>query len=166
MDGILLLHLKCLLLPSTNPKLLLNLAQNDYQLFLEMFKYKPRITSNMVNSFGRSFELVKESFRLLLLDKELLLFPLLSGFFAVLILFTFVFPLFFVGTLFSRSTAGLGVLLSRFFFFFFSPWPGGLFFSFFFFFFFLHFFLLSFFLKKCVKKKKKKKKGKKPQPRS
>ena len=70
----------------------------------------------MVNSFGRSFELVKESFRLLLLDKELLLFPLLSGFFAVLILFTFIFPLFFVGALFSRSTAGLTFYLWLFVF--------------------------------------------------
>ena len=61
----------------------------------------------MANSFSRSFQLVKESFRLLLLDKELLLFPLLSGLFVILILVTFVFPLFFVGMIFSRSTAGI-----------------------------------------------------------
>ncbi len=81
-----------------------------------MFKYKPKITSNMVNSFSRSFELVKESFRLLLLDKELLLFPLLSGFFAVLILFTFVFPLFFAGALLLPRAGGMTFYLWLFIF--------------------------------------------------
>jgi hypothetical protein len=70
----------------------------------------------MANSFSRSFELAKESFRLLLLDKELLLFPLLSGLSVILILVTFVFPLFFVGAVFSRSIAGLAFYLWLFLF--------------------------------------------------
>ena len=70
----------------------------------------------MANSFSRSFQLAKESFRLLLLDKELLLFPLLSGFFVILILITFIFPLFFAGALLPRSAFGLAYYLWLFMF--------------------------------------------------
>ncbi|HLC60646.1 MAG TPA: DUF6159 family protein [Candidatus Nanoarchaeia archaeon] len=70
----------------------------------------------MANIFSRSFQLAKESFRLLLLDKELLLFPMASGFFIVLILVTFIFPLFLVGAVFSRSTSGVAFYLWLFLF--------------------------------------------------
>ncbi|MBI4452178.1 hypothetical protein HY637_01995 [Candidatus Woesearchaeota archaeon] len=58
----------------------------------------------MTNVFGRSFQLAKESFRILLLDKELLLLPIISGIFILMILFTFIFPLFFAGSLLSQAS--------------------------------------------------------------
>ncbi|MBI2545730.1 hypothetical protein HYV81_00975 [Candidatus Woesearchaeota archaeon] len=48
----------------------------------------------MFDRFRKSFLLVKESFRLLMLDKELLLFPLLSGLCLMLILLTYILPVF------------------------------------------------------------------------
>jgi len=52
----------------------------------------------MFERVKRSFQLIKESFRILLLDKELLLFPLISGIFLFLIFLTYILPL--IGTIF------------------------------------------------------------------
>src|SRR3989338_10684782 len=70
----------------------------------------------MTNIFTKSYQLVKESFRLLLLDKELLLFPIISGFFILLILFSFILPLFMVNAIFSPKTAGIAVYVWLFIF--------------------------------------------------
>ncbi|MFH0836397.1 MAG: DUF6159 family protein [Candidatus Micrarchaeota archaeon] len=51
----------------------------------------------MFESIGRSWSLFKKSFELLMLDKELLVFPILSGFFGLLLLIAFIFPLFIAG---------------------------------------------------------------------
>jgi len=92
------------------------MVQNNIIFSLEIFKYKTINKLSMANIFSRSFQLAKESFRLLLLDKELLLFPMASGFFIVLILVTFIFPLFLVGAVFSRSTSGVAFYLWLFLF--------------------------------------------------
>jgi hypothetical protein len=47
----------------------------------------------MVNMFSRSWEIMKLSFNVLKADKELLLFPLLSGFFSLLFMIAMVFPM-------------------------------------------------------------------------
>ncbi len=49
----------------------------------------------MFESIGRSFALVKTSWDILMDDKMLLAFPVLSGFFTLLVLITFILPLFF-----------------------------------------------------------------------
>ncbi len=52
----------------------------------------------MFERVKRSFQLIKESFRILMLDKELILFPLISGVFLILIFLTYILPL--IGSVF------------------------------------------------------------------
>jgi len=63
----------------------------------------------MGRKFRNSYELVKASGRVLLADRELLVFPLLSGAASVLVAATFFFPLFLVGGL-REAAASLGVV--------------------------------------------------------
>ena len=70
----------------------------------------------MFESVSRSFALIKESWKVLSLDKEILLFPVLSGVALLFILLSFVIPVLFLGY-FSGSGPGL---LGR------SPHPGSL----------------------------------------
>ena len=51
----------------------------------------------MFGSIGRSWELAKDSFRVLRADKELLIFPLLSGIVLLIVSLSFVFPFIAVG---------------------------------------------------------------------
>jgi len=51
----------------------------------------------MFESIPRSFTLIKESWRVISLDKEILLFPVLSGVALLLILLSFVLPVLFLG---------------------------------------------------------------------
>ncbi|HVP95097.1 MAG TPA: DUF6159 family protein [Methanoregulaceae archaeon] len=51
----------------------------------------------MFESFSRSFTLIKESWKVLSLDKEILLFPVLSGIALLIVLLSFVIPVFFFG---------------------------------------------------------------------
>jgi hypothetical protein len=53
----------------------------------------------MFESIGRSFALVKTSWDILMQDKKLLAFPILSGIISLLVLATFVLPLFLTGSL-------------------------------------------------------------------
>jgi hypothetical protein len=66
--------------------------------------------------FGRSWELLKACFAVLRDDKELMLFPLLSGFSALLVLATFALPLFFTQA-FSQGFGLFGMLVAFAFYF-------------------------------------------------
>jgi len=60
----------------------------------------------MFESIGRSFELVKASWRILSQDKKLLVFPVLSGIFTLIVVASFILPLFLSGALFSGAPTG------------------------------------------------------------
>jgi hypothetical protein len=60
----------------------------------------------MFESIGRSFELVRTSWNILMDDKKLLVFPVLSGIVTILVLLTFIFPLLVSGALMGMSHAG------------------------------------------------------------
>ena len=66
--------------------------------------------------FGRSWELLKACFAVLRDDKELMLFPVLSGFSALLVLATFALPLFFTHA-FSQGFGLFGLLVAFAFYF-------------------------------------------------
>jgi hypothetical protein len=53
----------------------------------------------MIGTFSRSIVLLKNTWQVLTMDKELLLFPVLSGLVTILIVLTFIFPLLFMGIL-------------------------------------------------------------------
>ncbi len=61
----------------------------------------------MFESIGRSIELVKTSFAILMDEKQLLVFPVLSGIVTILVVLTFILPLFVAGSIFGGSIAGL-----------------------------------------------------------
>jgi len=63
----------------------------------------------MFESVSRSFTLIKESWRVISLDKEILLFPVLSGVALLVILLSFVLPALFLSS--SRATFSGGLLL-------------------------------------------------------
>ena len=60
----------------------------------------------MFESIGRSFELVKTSWNILMDDKKLLVFPVLSGIVTIIVILTFILPLLVSGALMGMSTAG------------------------------------------------------------
>ena len=66
--------------------------------------------------FGRSWELLKACFAVLRDDKELMLFPVLSSFSALLVLATFALPLFFTQA-FSQGFGLFGMLVAFAFYF-------------------------------------------------
>ncbi len=66
--------------------------------------------------FGRSWDLLKACFAVLRDDKELMLFPILSGFSALLVLATFALPLFFTQA-FSHGFGLFGMLVAFAFYF-------------------------------------------------
>jgi hypothetical protein len=66
--------------------------------------------------FGRSWDLLKACFAVLRDDKELMLFPVLSGFSALLVLATFALPLFFTQA-FSHGFGLFGMLVAFAFYF-------------------------------------------------
>ncbi|WFN33754.1 DUF6159 family protein [Methanogenium sp. S4BF] len=59
-----------------------------------------------MSRFSRGFQLFKETFGILKKDRELLLFPVLSGVVALVVVATFVLPLFFSGVLSGVGTSG------------------------------------------------------------
>jgi len=59
----------------------------------------------MFERIGRSFELVKTSWNILMDDKKLLVFPVLSGIITILVILSFVLPLFVAGSF--LNTTGL-----------------------------------------------------------
>ena len=60
----------------------------------------------MFESIGRSFALVKTSWNILMQDKKLLAFPLLSGIISLIVFATFLIPLFFAGSLDTEAPSG------------------------------------------------------------
>ena len=60
----------------------------------------------MFESIGRSIELVKTSWNILMDDKKLLVFPILSGIVTILVVLTFILPLLFSGALMGKAHAG------------------------------------------------------------
>jgi hypothetical protein len=60
----------------------------------------------MFESIGRSFALVKTSWSILMQDKKLLAFPLLSGIISLIVFATFLIPLFFAGSLDTEAPGG------------------------------------------------------------
>jgi hypothetical protein len=69
----------------------------------------------MFESIGRSFALVKTSWDILMDDKKLLVFPLLSGIVTLLVILTFVFPLLVSGALESSNSLLSIVILFLFY---------------------------------------------------
>ncbi len=68
----------------------------------------------MFQRLSNSWELVKESFKVLQADKELMVFPLISSIGVVIVTLTFIFPLLFAGffdTVFSRGGEVAGFLV-------------------------------------------------------
>jgi len=64
----------------------------------------------MFESIGRSFALVKTSWNILMDDKKLLVFPLLSGIVSLIVILTFALPLLLTNSL--GSMTGLGPIMS------------------------------------------------------
>jgi hypothetical protein len=60
----------------------------------------------MFESIGRSFELVRTSWNILMDDKKLLVFPVLSGIVTILVILTFILPLLVTGAFMGISGAG------------------------------------------------------------
>jgi hypothetical protein len=60
----------------------------------------------MFESIGRSLELVKTSWSILMADKKLLVFPVLSGIVTIVVILTFVLPLIISGAFMSMSSLG------------------------------------------------------------
>jgi hypothetical protein len=60
----------------------------------------------MFESIGRSFALVKTSWNILMDDKKLLVFPVLSGIVSLIVLLTFALPLLFTDSFMSNSEVG------------------------------------------------------------
>jgi len=70
----------------------------------------------MIDRIIRSFELVKASWRILMEDKKLLAFPLISGIVTLLVIATFIPLIFFSNGLFSFSTNTAGGIVCLFIF--------------------------------------------------
>jgi hypothetical protein len=65
-----------------------------------------RTLKGMFESIGRSLELVKTSWSILMADKKLLVFPILSGIVTIAVILTFVLPLIVTGAFMSMSAMG------------------------------------------------------------
>ncbi len=52
----------------------------------------------MIEKFSRSFQLVKESFEVLKKDKEILLFPVISAIVTILLVISFIIPIFYINS--------------------------------------------------------------------
>ena len=63
-----------------------------YKTYLESFLYELYFSISMFQRFSHSFQLVKESFAVLKKDKEIMLFPILSGILSVLALISLFIP--------------------------------------------------------------------------
>jgi len=74
----------------------------------------------MAGTFGRSIDLLKDTWHVLMMDKELLLFPILSGIAILAILFSFIFPVLFLGFLGDKGAGPLILFLLLFLFYFIS----------------------------------------------
>ncbi len=60
----------------------------------------------MVNTFSRSYHLVKQSYAILKKDKEMMWFPIISGILTILLFLSFIIPLFVASSSFSSAYYG------------------------------------------------------------
>ena len=74
-------------------------------------------TNSIGTRFSRSWEITKQTFKVMKADKEILLFPVLSSIFSIMMLLIFIFPVFLTGAVAGSETGieGLGVYLVIFF---------------------------------------------------
>jgi hypothetical protein len=82
----------------------------------------------MAGTIGRSIGLLKDTWHVLMMDRELLLFPILSGIAILAILFTFIFPILFLGLL-GDTGAGPVLLFLLIFLFYFVSYAVAIFFN-------------------------------------
>jgi hypothetical protein len=68
----------------------------------------------MFESIGRSIELVKTSWNILMENKKLLVFPVLSGLVTLVVILTFALPLIFAEIIMGLTTAGSGLFIILF----------------------------------------------------
>jgi hypothetical protein len=83
----------------------------------------------MTGTIGRSIDLLKNTWQVLTLDKELLLFPVMSGLVTLLIVITFILPVLFLGILGTINGFGPVVWLLTLFFFYFISYAVVIFFN-------------------------------------
>ena len=83
----------------------------------------------MTGTIGRSIDLLKNTWQVLTLDKELLLFPVMSGLVTLLIVITFILPVLFLGILGTINGFGPVVWLLTLFFFYFISYAVVIFFK-------------------------------------
>jgi hypothetical protein len=83
----------------------------------------------MTGTIGRSIDLLKNTWQVLTLDKELLLFPVMSGLVTLLIVITFILPVLFLGILGTINGFGPVVWLLTLFIFYFISYAVVIFFN-------------------------------------
>lgn len=103
----------------------LSLAQRIF--FFLAFQPFPAI--EMTGTFGRSIDLLKNTWQVLTMDKELLLFPVMSGLVTILIVLTFILPVLFMGFMGEISWFGPVVWILALFLFYFVSYAVVIFFN-------------------------------------
>jgi len=83
----------------------------------------------MTGTIGRSIDLLKNTWQVLTMDRELLLFPVMSGLVTILIVLTFILPVLFLGFLGEISGFGPVVWLLTLFLFYFISYAVVIFFN-------------------------------------
>ncbi|MCG7855050.1 MAG: DUF6159 family protein [Methanoregulaceae archaeon] len=83
----------------------------------------------MTGTIGRSIDLLKNTWQVLTMDKELLLFPVMSGLVTILIVITFILPVLFLGLLGEIGGFGPVVWFLTLFFFYFISYAVVIFFN-------------------------------------
>ncbi len=83
----------------------------------------------MTGTFSRSIDLLKNTWQVLTMDKELLLFPVMSGLVTILIVLTFILPMLFMGILGELVWYGPVAWLFAFFLFYFVSYAVVIFFN-------------------------------------
>jgi hypothetical protein len=83
----------------------------------------------MTGTFGRSIALLKNTWQVLTMDKELLLFPVMSGLVTILIVLTFILPVLFMGFMGEISWFGPVVWILILFLFYFVSYAVVIFFN-------------------------------------
>jgi hypothetical protein len=83
----------------------------------------------MTGTFGRSIALLKNTWQVLTMDKELLLFPVMSGLVTILIVLTFILPVLFMGFMGDISWFGPVVWILILFLFYFVSYAVVIFFN-------------------------------------
>jgi hypothetical protein len=91
--------------------------------------FQPFSAIEMTGTFGRSIALLKNTWQVLTMDKELLLFPVMSGLVTILIVLTFILPVLFMGFMGEISWFGPVVWILILFLFYFVSYAVVIFFN-------------------------------------